>query len=123
MVMQKKKKKDVASQNGERSDDGPQPEFNLRKYRMKDDRMIQRLRIRLAKAIEDNDEDGYDEATDSICEYMARFIVSVPAEWTVDEAPDNLDFNDIESFDWLAGGRFIDLAQAMNDAQSDRQKK
>lgn len=52
---------------------------------------------------------------------MAKYVVSVPRSWFKKTAPDNLDFNDPETYKLLQPKRFLQLYRLlmMNDAQAD----
>lgn len=101
----------------------PQPVFDLKRYRMKDTRIIGRLQLRMQAATNENDVYLVDEQMDRLCEHLCRFVVSVPEEWLAEGHPAELDWNDAESFDWLGHGRFSELIVAMANAQPNRQKK
>ena len=102
---------------------GPQPEFDLRRYRMKDTRIVGRLQLKMKLANEELDVDAVDETMDGLCEHLIKFVTSVPDEWLAEGRPDELDWNDPESLEWLGHGRFSELIVAMGNAQPNRQKK
>lgn len=103
----------------------PEPVFDLRRYRMKDTRIIQRMQIEMQKATNDCDLDLYDDVMMRLYKYLLRFVVSVPDEWMAEGHPvtDLSNWDDPEYFDWMGSGRFAMLIQFMAEAQPKRQKK
>ena len=116
---------DINTTDDDYFEEEAQPVFNLRKYRMKDTRIIQRMQIEMQKATNDCDLELYDDVMERFYKYLVRFVVSVPDEWMAadHEIVDLSDWNDPEYFEWLGHGRFAELIVAMAEAQPKRQKK
>ena len=49
---------------------------------------------------------------------LCSVLVSVPRGWLVDSAPEEIDWSDPESLNWVVGPRFNDLMAAMRTAQT-----
>jgi len=54
-----------------------------------------------------------DERDALLCEVLEY----VPGEWLVEGAPDNLDWHDVESLDWVQAGKFDELLQMVGSAR------
>ena len=54
-----------------------------------------------------------DERDALLCEVLEY----VPADWLVEGAPDNLDWHDVESLDWVQAGKFDELLQMVGSAR------
>ena len=54
-----------------------------------------------------------DERDALLCEVLEY----VPADWLVEGAPDNLDWHDVESLDWVQAGKFDELLQTVGSAR------
>jgi len=52
-----------------------------------------------------------------VFEYMATVLVSVPKAWIVKRAPAEIDWSQMESFEYLKQNRMGDLMQGLNEAQ------
>lgn len=62
------------------------------------------------------------DAMDGIQKFMAAVVISIPQSWLVRRAPDNPDWNDPASFDYLRSSRFMDLVAAFQGAEANEKK-
>lgn len=109
-----------------------QPVFNFDRFSWKDAKTITRIQAEAARAaalLADpaalKDEDAFEgalAAQDAVYEklqaYISRVLVSVPRSWLVSDAPEDLDWSDPASLDWLRGQSFAKLQGAMVDAST-----
>lgn len=49
---------------------------------------------------------------------LARFVTYVPRAWLVEGAPENLDWSDPASFEYMLTARMVDLQAALAEARS-----
>lgn len=66
---------------------------------------------------------GWDELIEERDSLLVMPLVSVPREWLVKSAPEDIDWSDVKSLDWLRGDRLEALMTALNEARTDAQKK
>ena len=106
------------------------PIFDFTRFSWRDAKSISRLQARATRvsALLDSTEtmlnrDAFDEAMaaqdevfDELQAYIARVLVSVPASWLVPDAPDDLEWSDPDSLDWLRGNAFSELRAMMIEA-------
>jgi hypothetical protein len=55
---------------------------------------------------------------DELDRMFARYIVSIPADWLIPEAPANLDWSDPQSFGWVSENKIKSLIRAVRLAQT-----
>jgi hypothetical protein len=53
-----------------------------------------------------------------LVEFMARVLISVPREWMLADAPEEVDWSHPDSFKWLQSQHFGDLRDAMAEAST-----
>jgi hypothetical protein len=68
--------------------------------------------------IQDPDEweEEYDSLWDQIQEHLSKVIVSIPQEWLVSDAPEDLDWSDGTSIDWIRSDKISDLIAEETDS-------
>jgi hypothetical protein len=49
---------------------------------------------------------------------LSQIVVSIPREWLVKDAPKDIDWSDVASFDWLKMGKFNDLVASVSAERS-----
>lgn len=106
------------------------PIFDFSTYSVKEQKLQQRHQMRLLRLAEKIDrfdewksEDDWEEACDRFEDMQneailrtARRVVSIPRSWLVPGAPDELDWKQLESWDWLQAVRQKDIVAAAVEA-------
>ena len=98
------------------------PVFDLKSYRRKDAKLLNRLMLGTRNALDNNDLDLYDKIADDLSKHLIRFVVSVPDEWLVNGCS-VANWDDHNSLNHLGSGRYIQLIEMMSESQVERQKK
>ena len=95
------------------------PEFRFPVMSWGDSKQFAVLQARLRRLNDpDTGPDETAETFDALSRLLARFVVSVPQSWLMDNAPKKLDWSDPASFDWLRTDRMADLQAAMQEART-----
>lgn len=114
--MPKKKRKKKSSVNGS----GEMPVFNIENRCFRDEHDLGHLQIEQNAAELALDDEAYDDMTLEMYEYLAdNLVISVPSGWLAEDAPDDLDWSDPESYDWLATGKYEELVNSLNGQKMD----
>jgi hypothetical protein len=50
---------------------------------------------------------------------VAQVLVAIPRDWLAPDAPEEIDWSDPDSLDWLLERRYDDLLRAMGEARND----
>lgn len=66
--------------------------------------------------------DQRDELTDELERHVLRVLTSVPDSWLVSNAPDNIDWSEHDSLDYLRADRSESLFTAMAEAKKNNRK-
>ena len=53
---------------------------------------------------------------------LIQVLESVPMDWLIDGAPDDLTFDDVDDLDWLRADKFDELVQMASTARTDSAK-
>ena len=108
------------------------PVFDFTRFSWRDAKAITRLQARamqvstllgstetmLNRQAFDDALAAQDEVFDELQKYIARVLVSVPVSWLVPGAPEDLEWSDPDSLDWLRGAAFAQLRAKMIEASS-----
>jgi len=109
-----------------------QPVFNFERFSWKDAKNISRIQAEarrasalLADTESIKDKDTFEAAWadqeavfDKLQAYICRVLVSVPRSWVVEDAPEDLNWSDPTSLDWLRSPSFSKLQDAMISAST-----
>ena len=117
--------------------DAEQPVFDYSHYSRQQQKRTMRQSIKmqnLAQRLEDHklwlndgmfDDDAFENGLDEFEEIQAeiektisKWLVSVPRDWLVVEAPETLDWSDPQSLDWVRADKFSELSQAAAEARA-----
>jgi hypothetical protein len=99
------------------------PQFDFSRLSWKDGKALDLARAKISKGAATGDPEMLQAGFDEMEAYFAKVIEYVPQDWLVSDAPDNLRWDDPDSFNWLLGYRAEDLIIAMGEAQQERKKK
>lgn len=99
------------------------PVFNLKRLSWKDEKNGTIASQKISQGAANNDMTMTMEGFEMAERYLAKCLVSIPKSWLVDDAPDDIDWSDTESFGWLIGDKFSELMQALQSAKQANQKK
>lgn len=102
---------------------GPLPEFDFSNLSWKESKEMDFARTKIRRGEEEADVDVMEQGFNEMQIFLAKIVVSVPRAWLVDSAPDEIDWSDPDSFDWMRGTRMSDLMRAYLEAMQDQQKK
>jgi len=104
---------------------GPRPIFDFSRMSHRDSKALGRSQLRLqrlaaqladAASMPDDEFEKKMGELDAMIEeaegYISRVLVDVPREWLLPDAPDDLDWSDVRSLDWLRS----DKMDALRDA-------
>lgn len=82
------------------------PEFDWGNFSYKDSKRVRALTYEYEHRPEDasfEDELAFDEAFEK---ELAKLIVSVPRSWLVNDAPEEIDWSDVRSLEYIRGNKF-----------------
>lgn len=94
------------------------PTFDLSNLSWKDSKALSLQQIKVARAQSDRDAAGLEAGYAGIESFLAKVVVSVPRDWLVADAPEEIDWSDPASFDWLRGSHMKKLMLAVAEAQT-----
>jgi len=94
------------------------PTFDLSELSWRESKSLATMQTRMANAQSERDVAGLEAGFAGMEAFLARVVVSVPRDWLVASAPDNVNWKDPASFDWLRAARMKDLMSALAEAQS-----
>ena len=94
------------------------PQFDLSRLSWKDSKALSVQQMRLAKAQAERDIDGIEAGYANLEKSLSLVVVSVPRDWLVDGAPEDIDWSDPASFNWLRSTGMRDLVKAFGEAQT-----
>lgn len=93
------------------------PQFQVPAMSWRESKGISVLQAKIRKLNRDDVEPEYVEAVlGELDALLARFVVSVPRDWLMPGAPDDLDWSDPVSFDWVRSDKMSDLQTGMIEA-------
>ena len=98
--------------NGNGADE--EPLFDRSRISHRENKRVSVLQARLKAAQNSGDPQELEACLNGTDAFLSKFLVSVPRSWLVPDAPDNLDWNDPESLNYLQADRYNDLAAAAN---------
>ncbi|MCZ7540507.1 MAG: hypothetical protein M5U29_11465 [Anaerolineae bacterium] len=84
---------------------------------------LQRLTAQLADSVGLSDDefeakmDQLDELVTEAEEVISRILVSVPHDWLVPGAPDDLNWRDVTALEWLRSDKMTELREAAIEAR------
>lgn len=93
-----------------------EPTFDVSRLSWRDTKLGYRAQIMINKAHTEGDADLMDDSLAGLESLLARTVLTVPRSWLVDDAPEEINWRDPKSLDWLQGNKFSDLLTAMNNA-------
>lgn len=109
---------------------GAKPTFDFSRVSHRDSKAMGRLQLRLQRLMakmndaELLDEDEFEASMDKLTaliteteQFIANALVDVPRDWLVTGAPDNLNWNDAESLNWVQSHRMDQLREALIEAR------
>ena len=67
------------------------------------------LQARIAAAQTSGDWQEMEHCLNESDEIFASILVSIPASWLIEGAPDNLDWSNPDSMNWLQQDRYVEL--------------
>jgi hypothetical protein len=91
--------------------------FDLSRLSWKDSKALSVQQMRLAQAQASRDIDGIEAGFAGIERQLARVVVDVPRDWLIEGAPEQIDWSDPDSFNWLRSNRMTTLLEAFAEAQ------
>lgn len=98
---------------------GRGPEFRFPVMSWGESKRLSILQTRLRKLRDENTTAEEMEAVfGELNALLARFVSFVPYDWLVEGAPENLDWGDPASFDWMRSDRVGELQVAMVEART-----
>jgi hypothetical protein len=113
----------------------PTPVFDYSNYSRREQKVIARRQIilqRMSERLDRYDEweddehftaglDEFERLQDEALESVLKYVVSIPREWLVPDAPPDLDWKKAESLDWLQTLHIQDLLNAAAAAREPEQ--
>jgi len=98
------------------SSDNGKPRFDFSELSWGDDQAATTIGMRIRKAREDNDADGFMSAMDQLNDYVAKVLVYVPREWVVKSAPETIDWSVPANLKaYIRADKFNMLQEAMGE--------
>lgn len=102
---------------------GPAPEFDFSNLSWKESKEMDYARTKIRKGEAEADVVTMEQGFNEMQQFLAKITVGVPRAWLVADAPEEIDWSDPDSFDYLRGNRMQDLMRAYMEAMQDSQKK
>lgn len=100
----------MASKNGT-------PEFDFSELSWADDKALARVSLMLRKSGEENDAELMFQAHELMDAYLAKVTTYVPREYLVKSAPEQINWSDPASMDYIRGGKMSELRDEMLKAK------
>lgn len=77
------------------------PVFDLRRVSWGDSRRLRQAQAAIRQAVKDDDLAAVEAGMDAVIRHLALCVVHVPAAWLVEGAPEALNWQETEAYDWL----------------------
>lgn len=94
------------------------PQFDFSELSWGDDKALARLQLMLRKAVEENDAALMQEAHESMDAYLAKVTTYVPRDYLIKSAPEQIDWSDAASMDYIRGGKMGEFRDEMLKAKT-----
>jgi hypothetical protein len=93
------------------------PEFDFSELSWGDDKVASEIQMKSLKAQQENDVEGFQSAVSLMEQYLAKVVTHVPREWLISSAPEQIDWSDTASYNYLRASKMIELRKAMEQAK------
>lgn len=90
------------------------PVFDRSRISHRESKQVTVLQVRVQAAQRDLDADMVERCLEEIDAFFAKILVSVPHDYLLDGAPENLDWSDPSSLNWIRADKYDDLLAASN---------
>lgn len=97
--------------------------FDIGKFSKRDKTQMSRINMKATKAVQDGDIEIYEETTEELIEFVSKYIIDIPRDWLVADAPGNFDFSNSESLFYVRGDLWTTLNEQLGNAVANRKKK
>lgn len=93
------------------------PVFNFDDLSWADSKELSLAQTRIRTANAAGDIEGLISGFADMQRFLARVVVSIPRDWLVNSAPEQIDWSDSASFDLLKAKRMRDVLKLLDEAQ------
>lgn len=100
----------------------PKPTFDFSQLTWQDSKLSTIAQMRIQQAIAENNVDMLEKALDELDQALALVTRSVPREWVKDGSPEDLDWSDPASFNYILAPYMDKLRTAMSAAREEASK-
>lgn len=92
---------------------GSKPTLDMENLSWGDSEKMALLSVKAQQAQQTGDHDAMAEMFLEMRQMLSRVVEDMPRDWLVKSAPDDLDWNDPASFQWLKSSRMARLQELM----------